>query len=497
MQGEARETRLYIGQSAAMQLPPGQGPDHIPASIEELTDETITVMTSVGRSGVSAAPGDEITLWVVGQDTTEALRTRVIQRLEGSGGVLVLQRREFLRMDLTLCPEEAFLILERVDPEATVAGQNGGQQTSGQEAVPLVLTNLGAGGLHFYTTRPLVVGDRIHLAFRLGPEDARIEGMVEVVWVEVQDVPDGPVNVVGARFIDLLDQRRDLIVQFISKEFAQRRVEELWARFRESRDRGLREQLIIQYTPLVKYVIRRVTLGLPSVVDAGDILSHGIIGLIDAVERFDSTRGVKFETYAIQRIRGSMIDALRSLDMMPRNAGKRARAVEDTSARLHQELGHVPSSGEVAAQVGMTKGQYEQALLDAGAGVVSLEGLLGPGEGEDGLSLLETLEDKSAASPDAVADKREVRRLLLQAIRQLPPRDRLVVSLYYNDELTLKDIAKVLEISESRVCQLHTQTVLKLRAHLRAELEPSPAPAEVPESSSRRRRRAIDATAAG
>jgi RNA polymerase sigma factor for flagellar operon FliA len=243
----------------------------------------------------------------------------------------------------------------------------------------------------------------------------------------------------------------------------------LWAQYHKSRDPELREQLILQYAPLVKYVVGRMAVGMPAVVDSGDILSHGMIGLIDALERYDPGRGIKFETYAIQRVRGSIIDALRSLDFMSCNVGKRSRAIEKAIAELQQESGQLPTNQEIAHRLGLSPEQYEQALIDANTSVVSLDGIMLQSiNGDELITLLDTLRCKNAPDPATTAEGREIREILINAIRQLPPREYLIVSLYYYDELTLKEISELLEISESRVCQLRTQAMLKLRGALRA-----------------------------
>ena len=242
----------------------------------------------------------------------------------------------------------------------------------------------------------------------------------------------------------------------------------LWRSYKATGDEGLREQLILHYSPLVKYVAGRVSVGLPSNVEQADFVSSGVFGLIDAIEKFDPERSIKFETYAITRIRGAMIDELRALDWIPRSVRQKARAVERAYASLEATLRRSPSETEVAAEMGIPleelHGVFSQLSL---ANVVALEELLHVGgEGGDRLSLMDTLEDTAADNPVEIAEGRELRRLLARAINTLPEREKTVVTLYYYEGLTLAEIGQVLGVTESRVSQIHTKSVLQLRAKL-------------------------------
>ncbi|MCQ8768647.1 RNA polymerase sigma factor WhiG [Streptomyces sp. KLMMK] len=245
-------------------------------------------------------------------------------------------------------------------------------------------------------------------------------------------------------------------------------LDELWRSYKASGDDRLREQLILHYSPLVKYVAGRVSVGLPPNVEQADFVSSGIFGLIDAIEKFDPAREIKFETYAITRIRGAMIDELRALDWIPRSVRQKARAVERAYATLEAELRRTPSEAEVAAEMGIAieelHGVFSQLSL---TNVVALEDLLHAGaEGGERLSLMDTLEDTAADDPVEVAEDRELRRLLARAINTLPEREKTVVTLYYYEGLTLAEIGHVLGVTESRVSQIHTKSVLQLRAKL-------------------------------
>ncbi len=243
----------------------------------------------------------------------------------------------------------------------------------------------------------------------------------------------------------------------------------LWERFKASGDEDARERLILHYSPLVKYVAGRVGTGLPRSVDQNDLASYGLFGLIDAIDKFDLERGFKFETYAITRIRGAMIDELRALDWIPRSVRQKARNVERAYASLEAELHRTPTEAEVAAEMGIAVEDLHAVFSQLSlANVVALEELLhGGGEGGgDRLSIMDTLEDTSADNPVELAEDRELRRLLARAINLLPEREKTVVTLYYYEGLTLAEIGHVLGVTESRVSQIHTKSVLQLRAKL-------------------------------
>jgi len=238
----------------------------------------------------------------------------------------------------------------------------------------------------------------------------------------------------------------------------------LWRAYNDHRDASTRDRLMLHYCPLVKYVAGRVGTGLPAHVDIADLIQAGIFGLVDAIERFEPNRGLRFEPYAIRRIRGAILDDLRSQDWVPRSVRSRAREVEHTMERLEAKLHRSASDAEVADELGITVGQlrelYAQLRLTS---VVALDELVVAGRGG---SLAETIPDQRAEDPVLALEDRENRRLLAEAIAQLGDRDRTVVTLYYFENLTLAEIGKVLGVTESRVCQLHTAAVLRLRGKL-------------------------------
>jgi RNA polymerase sigma factor for flagellar operon FliA len=241
----------------------------------------------------------------------------------------------------------------------------------------------------------------------------------------------------------------------------------LWQQFKRQRDKATRDRLILTYAPLVKYVAGRLGSGLPAHVDEGDLVSYGLLGLIGAIERYDPDRDIKFETYAISRIKGAIIDELRALDWVPRSVRARAREIERTMTELEAKLGRAPTDEELAARIGISVDELEESLTDISrSSIAALDELWSvSGEG-DQVSLLDTIEDETGPRPEAALDETEMREALADAISRLPEREKLVVTLYYYEELTLREIGEVLGVTESRVSQLHTKAILRLKARL-------------------------------
>jgi RNA polymerase sigma factor for flagellar operon FliA len=246
----------------------------------------------------------------------------------------------------------------------------------------------------------------------------------------------------------------------------QRQNADLWARYVKTRDPELREQLILQYSPAVKYVMGRLALSLPAILDYEDVLSSGTIGLIEAVERFDPTKGVKFETYAIARIKGAIIDTLRSLDRLPRSVRQKAKVADQAVTQLTADLGRTPSDQEVAEELGLPLEQYLKQIVDASWVTVSLDVIGGSGDGDDDGPGDVPIADPDAEEVTSGLERDEMIGDLASSIRELPEREQLILSLYYKDELTMREVSKVLSISESRVCQLHARALTRLRASL-------------------------------
>ena len=242
----------------------------------------------------------------------------------------------------------------------------------------------------------------------------------------------------------------------------------LWREYRAKRDEGLRDRLILTYAPLVKYVAGRLGSGLPAHVDDEDLVSYGLLGLIGAIERYDPDRDVKFETYAIARIRGAIIDELRALDWVPRSVRARARDIERAIGELEAKLGRAPTDEEISKKLGITEEELEESLGEiARSSIAALDELWTvSGSTGDQVALIDTIEDESAPDPQGTLSVTEQKEALADAIARLPEREKLVVTLYYYEELTLREIGEVLGVTESRVSQLHTKAILRLKAHI-------------------------------
>ncbi|GAC1423672.1 MAG: RNA polymerase sigma factor WhiG [Candidatus Velthaea sp.] len=227
-----------------------------------------------------------------------------------------------------------------------------------------------------------------------------------------------------------------------------------------------REEIVHKYLHLVKYVAGRISINLPPNVEINDLINDGILGLIDAIEKYDDDRGVKFETYAITRINGAILDALRALDWVPRAVRQRARELERVYQELEVQLGRAASEDEVAERMGLTLKELDTLMQKIrGTAVLSLEEFL-PNEKGYEIPLLDTLKDLENDVTSAV-EAREIKAALVRAVEELPQQERTVISLYYFEGLTLKEIKGALNVSESRVSQIHAQAVIHLRAKLR------------------------------
>jgi RNA polymerase sigma factor for flagellar operon FliA len=270
--------------------------------------------------------------------------------------------------------------------------------------------------------------------------------------------------------LTLLSERRAPIPQPMARETAERaehdsreQLADIWRQYKASGDRALRDRLILTFAPLVKYVAGKLGAWLPPHVEEGDLISYGLLGLIGAIERFEPDREIKFETYAIARIRGAMIDELRSLDWVPRSVRKRAEEVVRAMVELEKRHKRTPSDEEVAGELGISVGELEESLTQiARSSVVALDELW---PGTESAAPNDAIEDPQ--TPDtAHGSLEDARRVLAEAITQLPDRERLVVSLHYYEELTLREIGEVLSISESEATALRVTAILRLRARL-------------------------------
>jgi RNA polymerase sigma factor for flagellar operon FliA len=244
-------------------------------------------------------------------------------------------------------------------------------------------------------------------------------------------------------------------------------ISDTWTEFIATRRSELRNELITAYAPLARFVVGRLGIPPTSLLDTEDLISYGMIGLINAIDRFDPERGVRFEAFATPRIRGAVIDQLRQLNWLPRAAVARIRQVECTLASLEQMFGRPATEEEAAGAMGVSSERYRQMLQEMSATILSLDAPLGSLMQEDELtSLSDLLEDVDALGPAEQVERSELRGILTQAIERLPEREQLLLSLYYKEELTMKEISKVMGVSESRVCQLRMQAIMRLRVAL-------------------------------
>jgi RNA polymerase sigma factor FliA len=250
-------------------------------------------------------------------------------------------------------------------------------------------------------------------------------------------------------------------------------LRELWRRYKQDGDDTARERLVVAYAPLVKFIAGRMASGLPSHVEESDLISYGLLGLIGAIERYDPGRQIKFETFAVARVKGAIIDELRSLDWVPRSVRARARDVERAHAALEMKLQRAPTDEEMAEKLNMSLEEFNNALLEiANSSVLALDDLWTFADPEGGggqLSVLDTIQDPNAIDPEAEAHTSELKDRLADSIESLPDRERLVIALYYYENLTLREIGEVLGVTESRVSQLHTKAVLGLRSRFQAQ----------------------------
>ncbi|RMH58462.1 MAG: RNA polymerase sigma factor WhiG [Candidatus Hydrogenedentota bacterium] len=248
--------------------------------------------------------------------------------------------------------------------------------------------------------------------------------------------------------------------------------EEIWKRYKDTGDIEVRNQLIERYAPLVKYVAGRMAVNMPANVEFDDLVSYGIFGLIDAIEKYKPSLGYKFKTYATTRIRGGIIDELRALDWIPRSVRQKSRQLQAAYAELENRLGRAATDEEVAAELGLSMAEFEQLVNDvSGTAVMSLEDVWHVGSDDDEVQLGDTLAGSEKDHPNYNIEREEVKRILIEAIKELPPREKEVIALYYYEELTLKEIGLVLEVTESRVSQLHSKAIHRLRAKLQKNRE--------------------------
>jgi RNA polymerase sigma factor for flagellar operon FliA len=282
----------------------------------------------------------------------------------------------------------------------------------------------------------------------------------------------------AARRLAWLERRRNQDVDWVrvsesatttSDQGRKRRpVDGLWQRYKLDWAPEDLDRLILHYSPMVKYVAGRLSGGLPDHVEQADLVSYGIFGLIDAIDKYDIARDNKFETYAVTRIKGAIIDGLRSIDWVPRSVRAKGRAVERANATLEARLLRTPTDAEVAKEMAITEAELQKVYTQISfVGLVALDKVLSSGSWERGESITpgDALPDRGEG-PEAAFEVEEMKQILAGAINRLGDKEKIVLTLYYYEGFTLKQIGEVLDVTESRVCQIHTKAILRLRARM-------------------------------
>jgi len=235
----------------------------------------------------------------------------------------------------------------------------------------------------------------------------------------------------------------------------------LWEEYFEDRtNKEVRDKLIVQYIYLARYVVGRIKVNLPLSFSFDDVVSFGIEGLIDAIEKFYPNKGAKFESYALMRIRGSIIDRIRSSDWLPRTLRKKLKEIKIATERLKQQIGRAPTAKEIADVMGVSEEKINE-ILSADVTVNSIYDK--KGTGEDSVEIIDTIEDENSSRPEDEIEQKDAKKELENALKKLPERERMLLVFYYHENMTLKEIGEAINVSESRVCQLHAQAIMKLR----------------------------------
>ncbi|MGM0470702.1 MAG: FliA/WhiG family RNA polymerase sigma factor [Bacillota bacterium] len=257
----------------------------------------------------------------------------------------------------------------------------------------------------------------------------------------------------------------------MAKSNSQLSEEELWVEFKENNSQQAKEELILRFIPLVKYVVNRVSINLPDQFEFEDLENYGIIGLIDAIERFDHRRGIKFSTYAISRIRGSIIDQIRKLDWVPTSVRRKAKRVAQTSSKLAQQLGRMPTDEELSEEMDLDLAEYNNLLSQVNIPqTTSLDSFIS-GSQSDGIILGDVVADDDAVNPDQKFQYQQMKEILGNAIENLKEQERKVITLYYYEGLNLTEISEVLEVTTARISQIHTKAIYRLRGYLSRKKE--------------------------
>lgn len=243
--------------------------------------------------------------------------------------------------------------------------------------------------------------------------------------------------------------------------------DKIWTEYKNTKSPQLRDKLIRQYMPLVKYVAGKVSVGLPASMEFDDLVGFGQFGLLDAINKYDLDKNVKFKTYAVTRIRGAIFDEMRQLDWVPRSVRQKSREIEEIISDLESRLGRTATDQEIAKQMNLSEEEYHQTIMKVSASsIISINDVWNSTDDNEHLSIADTIESPSSLNPDVQVEREEIRKVIIQAINELPEKEKMVIVLYYHEDLTFKEIGQVLEVSESRISQLHTKANLRLRAKL-------------------------------
>jgi len=241
----------------------------------------------------------------------------------------------------------------------------------------------------------------------------------------------------------------------------------LWAEYKKGKEPKLREYFIKKYAPLVKYVAGKVAVGMPHNVEFDDLVSYGTFGLLDAIEKYDPAKEVKFKTYAMTRVRGGIFDELRNVDWIPRSIRQKAKQVEKIILELENRMGRTAEDEEIAHELDIDIDEFHDLMSKiSGTSLISLNDVWHGNDENEEMVFVDTLESPEALNPDIIVEREEIKNMIVECIKKLPDREKKVVVLYYYEDLTLKEIGEVLEVTESRVSQLHTKAIMRLRGRL-------------------------------
>lgn len=267
--------------------------------------------------------------------------------------------------------------------------------------------------------------------------------------------------------MSMAEAQKPLLSAGRNEKLSDEQILRLWLDYQKQPNNAqIREKLILNYLHLVRYVVSRLPVTLPVSISHEDLISYGTMGLMEAVERFDPKRGLKFETYAVTRIRGSIIDQLRFQDWVPRGVRKRSKDLGEAMTRMEEKLGRTPTNDELAEELNVPKAKLQQMIAESSNLLLSLDETWGSDDSGSQSTLIDTVEDKNSPDPEGEIEAIELRNRLAEAIASLPEREKLLIALYYHENMTLKEIGEVICVSESRVCQLHAQAILRLKGKL-------------------------------